>query len=188
MPQNRPRPTGNARSDERRLVQAAQDDPTRFAELYDLHFDRIYAFVARRTRNRSDVEDLTSEIFYEALASLPRFEWRGVPFSAWLFRIAANTLADHARRGAREQDATPWTEPAQSDIADAESHTRLHRLVDRLPADQRRVLHMRFTEEKTVPEIARELDRSRGAVKQLQFRALETLRTRLNPGRRQADG
>ena len=128
MPRSTPTPT----DDERALVEAAQRDPTRFADLYDLYFDRVYGFLARRTHNRSDAEDLTSEVFHEALAALPRFEWRGAPFAAWLFRIAANTLADHAERSVREPNAASRAEPPPVDPVEIENHARLHRLVDRL--------------------------------------------------------
>ena len=70
--------------DERLLIEAAQADPARFAELYDRHVDRVFAYVSRRAGNRSVAEDVTSAVFEQALASLPRFEWRGIPFVAWL--------------------------------------------------------------------------------------------------------
>ena len=76
--------------DERTLIEAAQRDPGRFAELYESNFDRVYAFVVRRVRDREEAEDVTSEVFHRALANLGQFEWRGVPFAAWLLRIAAN--------------------------------------------------------------------------------------------------
>lgn len=84
--------------DERQLIAAAQADPCRFAALYDLHFERVYAYVARRVGNRAEAEDVTAEVFQQALASLPRFEWRGAPFAAWLYRIAANAIADRWQR------------------------------------------------------------------------------------------
>ena len=67
---------------ERLLVEAAQKDPARFAEIYEHNFARVYAFIARRVGNRDVAEDLTSDVFHKALAGLPRFEWRGVPFGA----------------------------------------------------------------------------------------------------------
>ena len=79
-------------------MEAAQKDPTRFAELYETNFERVYAFVVRRVSDRDAAEDLTSEVFHKALANLRRFEWRGVPFAAWLLRIAANAIADRAQR------------------------------------------------------------------------------------------
>jgi len=90
------------REDERALVEAARRDPARFADLYEIHFELVYAYIARRVRDRDVAEDLTSEVFHKALANLGTFEWRGAPFAAWLIRIAANALADHSKRAARE--------------------------------------------------------------------------------------
>src|SRR5437870_9854390 len=88
---------------EQRLVQSSQRDPRRFAQLYDRYFDRIYAFALTRTGNRAAAEDVTADTFRQAFENLSRFQWRGVPFSAWLFRIAANAAADHYQRSSREQ-------------------------------------------------------------------------------------
>ncbi|HUA00496.1 MAG TPA: sigma-70 family RNA polymerase sigma factor [Candidatus Aquilonibacter sp.] len=166
--------------DERLLIAAAQQDPARFTELYEAHFERVYAFVARRLRNRDDAEDVTAEVFRDALANLGKFEWRGAPFAAWLYRIAANAIADRWQRAAREQasplPADPPDDSAAADPEETEKRARLFRLVGTLPADQRRVIEMRFAEGKSIAEIARELRRSGGAVKQLQFRAIQALR------------
>src|SRR6267143_6992981 len=89
-------------ADERLLVEAAQSDPAKFGDLYDIHFERIYVFIARRVRDRDKAQDLTSEVFHKALASLKSYEWRGTPFAAWLFRIAVNAVFDLAKRSARE--------------------------------------------------------------------------------------
>jgi RNA polymerase sigma-70 factor (ECF subfamily) len=166
--------------DERLLIEAAKADPRRFGDLYERHFDRVYAFVVRRAGGRSEAEDLTAEVFHHALASLVRFEWRGVPFAAWLLQIARNALADRWQRAAREQAREPAPEAAGDGArADADRRAVLADLVSRLPADQQRVVLERFVEQKSIREIARALDRSEGAVKQLQFRALESLRARL---------
>jgi len=170
-------------SDERLLIEAAQKDPSRFAELYELHFDRVYAYVARRVGDRAETQDLTAHVFQQALANLGKFKWRGAPFAAWLYRIASNAIADHARRNMREtndlQSATETT-AAAVDLEEVERRARLFRAVDKLPDDQRRVIVLRFAEEKSVREIADELGRSEGAIKQLQFRGLENLRSRLS--------
>lgn len=176
-------PNPGADQAERLLVEEAQRDPSRFGELYRRHFERVYAFVAGRVGGRAEAEDLTSDVFQRALAGLPRYQWRGVPFAVWLFRIAANEIADRGRRQAREQGLPASDPPAAvepNDLERAERQARLFRLVDRLPADQRRVIHGRFIEQRSVREIAQALGRSEGAVKQLQFRALAALRTRLN--------
>lgn len=164
---------------ERTLIEAAQRDPRSFAALYEDHFERVYAFIARRVRERAAAEDLTADVFHHALAHLPRFEWRGVPFAAWLFRIAMNAIIDRAKRAARERDVSSLDEPAAVGAEDIEHRARLFRLVDRLPASQRRVIVMRFAEEKTIREIAQALGRTEGAVKQLQLRGLQRLRAHL---------
>src|ERR1041385_2472878 len=92
-------------ADERRLVEAAQQDRTCFGAVYEKYFELVYAYVARRVRDRAATEDLTSEVFRKALANLPRFKWTGAPFGAWLLRIAANLIADRARRAGREVSA-----------------------------------------------------------------------------------
>src|SRR6266540_5730730 len=142
--------------DEKRLVESAQRDPRRFADLYRMHFDRIYAYVARRVATRSDAQDLTSEVFQQALANLSRFEWRGVPFAAWLYRIAANAVADHFRKASREIVGLSADEMTGDGIVDIEQRASLFRSVDRLPREQRRVVVMRFAEGKSIREIAEE--------------------------------
>ena len=179
------RPQGEAsglpQGDDRLLVEAAKKDPGRFAELYELNFARVYGYIARRVGDRDAAQDLTSDVFHKALASIHTFEWRGVPFAGWLLRIAANMIVDRSKRSGREvsgQDdlAEPSTQPNLEEI---DQQGRLFRLVEQLPADQRRVIGMRFAEEKSIREIATELGRSEGAVKQLQFRALQNLRARM---------
>lgn len=169
--------------DERLLIEAAQKDPTRFADLYECNFDRVYAYVCRRIGNRDEAQDVTSEVFQQALANLCKFEWRGVPFTAWLLRIAANAIADRWRRSSREQqssDNDPEPYPVDPiNIEEVERRAKLFRLVATLPVDQRRVIEMRFAEEKSIREIATELNRSEGAVKQLQFRGIQSLRAQL---------
>ena len=164
---------------ERRLVEAAQKDPSNFAELYEENFERVYAFVVRRVRERAVAEDLTSDTFHKALAALPNFDWRGIPFSAWLLRIAANVLADHWKKAGREVQEDPPDLPADPKLEQCEDQARLFRQVEQLPPDQRRVIYMRFAEERSIREIAQQMGRSEGAIKQLQFRGLETLRAQL---------
>jgi RNA polymerase sigma-70 factor (ECF subfamily) len=164
-------------TDERLLVEAAQKDPARFAELYEIHFERVYAFITRRVGDRDAAEDLTSDVFHKALANLKRFEWRGVPFGAWLLRIAVNAIVDRSKRHGREIAVDDPPElSTRPGLAQVDDRARLFRLVDQLPADQRLVVVMRFAEQKSIREIAQRLGRSEGAIKQLQFRGLETLR------------
>lgn len=159
---------------EQALVEAARRDPSRFVELYDLHFHRVYLYVLKRAGNRADAEDVTADVFHRALQNLGQFEWRGTPFVAWLFRIAAHALADHWRREGRQisspAGALPATDP------EFERTVMLFQLVDRLPPEQRRVIELRFGEGKSIQETAAAVGKSDGAVKQLQHRALEHLR------------
>lgn len=178
--------------EERLLVEAARKDPARFTDLYEASFERVYAFVSRRVHSRADVEDITAEVFQHALENLPRFEWRGVPFAAWLYRIAANAIADRWRSLARENGRPVTDAPAvefdDGEIERTERRAQLFRDVARLPAEQRRVIEMRFVDEKSLVEIARALGKSTGAVKQLQHRACETLRARASKDLRQKAG
>ena len=176
--------TSGLQGDDRLLVEAAQKDPSRFGELYELNFARVYAYIARRVGDRDAAQDLTSDVFHKALASIHTFEWRGVPFAGWLLRIAANMIVDRSKRGSKEitgQDGLADVADlgARPRLEEADESARLFHLVDQLPDDQRRVIGMRFAEEKSIREIAQALGRSEGAVKQLQFRALQNLRSRM---------
>lgn len=185
-------------ADERLLIEAAQHDPARFADLYELNFERVYAYVVRRVGNRAETEDITAEVFHQALANLKRFEWRGIPFAAWLFRIAANLINDRWQHAAREvpdegqiegtsgevvgsartfSGKTGSVTPAE--IEEVERRATLFRLVETLPAEQKRVVVLRFVDQKSIKEVASEIHKTEGAVKQLQFRALSTLRARM---------
>jgi RNA polymerase sigma-70 factor (ECF subfamily) len=169
-------------SDERLLIEAAQQDPSRFAELYEQNFHRVYAYVARRVHDRAETQDLTAHVFQQALANLDKFKWRGTPFIAWLYRIASNAIADQARRKVREtneQHHSGIDVTTPTDLEQVERRARLFQAVETLPEDQRRVIILRFAEEKSIREIAGELQRSEGAIKQLQFRGLENLRNLL---------
>lgn len=183
---------------ERLLIEAAQQDPANFVELYDNYFHLVYSYVARRVSDRQAAEDLTSTVFQKALEHLPRFTWRGVPFGVWLLKVASNVVADQRKRTHRENLVGTVEELKDSDIADPAEMTQysleeleesatLFRMVNQLPRDQCRVIICRFGDEKSIAEIAKELGRSEGAVKQLQFRALENLRARLNKQRGEED-
>jgi RNA polymerase sigma-70 factor (ECF subfamily) len=166
-------------ADERLLIEAAKRDPARFADLYSRNFHSVYAYVARRTASREEAEDITSDVFHQALANLKRFEWRGAPFAAWLIKVASNAIADRWKLQSREAADPPDEELSDPSMEGVERQAALFQLVDRLPEDQRRVIVMRFAEQKSIREIAQELKRTEGAVKQLQFRALEKLRASL---------
>jgi RNA polymerase sigma-70 factor (ECF subfamily) len=167
----------NEEHDDRLQVEAAQSDPSRFADLYKQNFNIVYAYIARRVGDRHQAEDLTADVFREALAGIRKFEWRGVPFAAWLMGIASRLLADYWKRSGRETgNPAPGPGAIPSEI---ERSAMLFQLVDRLPEAQFRVIHLRFVEQRSIREIAHELGRSEGAVKQLQLRAIESLRAQM---------
>src|SRR5437763_17100867 len=80
------------------LIAAVQHDPAAFTQIYHLYLDRVYHYLRVRTPTPADAEDLTQQVFLRAWEALPGYQARGVPFAAWLFRIAHNLAADHARR------------------------------------------------------------------------------------------
>jgi RNA polymerase sigma-70 factor, ECF subfamily len=160
---------------ERQLIEAAQRDPNRFGELYESNFDRVYAFVARRVPSREEAEDLTAEVFHQALAGLSKFEWQGTPFAAWLVGIASHLIAHRWQRAARQSEVSDELESVGVP-EETERQAMFTQLVNRLPDDQRHVIRRRFLDQRSIRDIAQELGRSEGAVKQLQFRAIENLR------------
>ena len=161
---------------ERSLIAAARSDPSRFAELYENYFERVYAYVLRRVASRQEAEDVTSDVFHQALANIGKFEWRGAPFSAWLLRMAANATADTWRKRVREK-GNPGKEASEEfDFESSAEQARLFQLVRELPVDQQLVIEMRFAEEKSIREIAQAIGKTEGAVKQLQFRGIQNLR------------
>lgn len=166
-------------ADERLLVESARRDPACFGELYRRYVYQVYAYVSRRVGAREEAEDITSDVFRHALENIKTFEWRGAPFAAWLIRIAAHRIIDRWRSTAREIGKPIADDPKDVRMADIEQRAALFQLVKRLPEDQRRVVMLRFVEDKSIREIAQALGRSEGAVKQLQFRALEKLRASL---------
>jgi len=169
-------------ADERLLIEAAQQDPACFADLYEINFERVYAYVVKRVQDRAEAEDVTADVFHQALANLKRFEWRGIPFAAWLFRIASNLISDRWQRTGREVTDDAAVESAQvspAEIEEVERRATLYRLVDTLPAEQKRVVVLRFVEQKSIKEVASTIRKTEGAVKQLQFRALSTLKARM---------
>jgi len=141
-------------------------------------------------RDRTIAEDVTSEVFHRALANLPKYEWRGVPFVAWLLRIAANAIIDQAKRAAREfpapddpPDVSADLDLQTSELRAIEHRAQLFRLVGQLPEVQKHVVYERFVEERSIREIAKRLGKTEGAIKQLQLRAIQSLRAQMEGGR-----
>jgi RNA polymerase sigma-70 factor (ECF subfamily) len=168
-------------------VLAAQADREEFEVLYRRYLDRVYAYAFYQLGDHHDAEDATERTFLAALRALPEFRDEGATFRAWLFRIAHNTLANALRSRSRRrteplpddlQRAAPDADPAQL-VARADERRRILAAVRRLPDDRRQVILLRFVDGLSAREIAQVLDRSPGAVRVLQHRALRELASQL---------
>jgi RNA polymerase sigma-70 factor, ECF subfamily len=167
----------------RALVDRAQKgERAALEELYLIHFDRIYSYLHMTVGNRQDAEDLTTQTFMKMLESIGRFRWQAVPFSAWLFRIAHNLAMDHFRARRRWQPEEDVPEPDDSEelSAEAEAMQSIGRqsmleLIDKLSLEQQQVLTLKFIFNFANADVAKILDKSEGAIKSLQHRALASL-------------
>jgi RNA polymerase sigma-70 factor (ECF subfamily) len=174
-------------ADVRRLVERAQQgDRQALEELYLMHFDRIYSYLQMSVGNRHDAEDLTNQTFVKMLESIDRFQWRKVPVSAWLFRIAHNLAMDHFRSRRRWQPEEEPPEPPDSEERSAEEEA-LHsigrqsmlEMIEGLSQDQQQVLTLKFVFNFSNGEVATILGKTEGAIKSLQHRALGSLQRQL---------
>ena len=168
-------------SDAAAVAQVRAGDSDAFRVLVDRHSRSVFRLAFRMTGNEQDAEDLVQETFLRAYRQIARFDGRA-GFSTWLYRIAANLIADRWQRTAKEQGNPSAEEIGQispAEIEEVERRATLFRLVDSLPAEQQRVVILRFVEQKSIKEVAREISKTEGAVKQLQFRAITNLRTRM---------
>ena len=171
----------------RRLVERAQQgDRDALEELYLIHFDRIYSYLHMTVGNRHDAEDLTTQTFLRMLESIGKFRWQAAPFSAWLFRIAHNLSMDHFRANRRWQPEEDVPEPPRPEERSAEDEALP---VDRAPVDarpdrrlsheQQQVLTLKFVFGFSNGEVATILDKTEGAIKSLQHRALVSLQKQI---------
>lgn len=164
------------------MVAQAQKDPKAFGALYDGYVDRVYRYCYRRTGSHYEAEELTAQTFRRALEALPKYEWRGAPFGAWLFRIAGNLIVDRGKRREVPIDGKDFQEsgPELIDgLLQAEEVDELWQAVYGLPLYQQQVLVLRYAQGLSTREVARIVNRSATATKQLVYRSLKTLRERL---------
>jgi RNA polymerase sigma-70 factor, ECF subfamily len=167
----------------RRLVERAQTgDRAALEELYLIHFDRIYSYLHMTVGNRHDAEDLTTQTFLRMLESIGRFRFQAAPFSAWLFRIAHNLSMDHFRANRRWQpeEDVPEAPGSEERSAEDEAFQAIGRqsmldLIDSLSQEQQQVLTLKFVFGFSNGEAATILEKSEGAIKSLQHRALVSL-------------
>jgi RNA polymerase sigma-70 factor (ECF subfamily) len=170
--------------DESLLVEQAKDDSEAFGLLYKKYIQKIYNYVYYRTGNHHDAEDLTAKTFQRAMKHISRYEQRGVPFSAWLYRIAHNVVAnwhrDRSRRKVIALDELVLHHQRQQSpeglVEDDEERKELLQVIRRLAADRQELLILKFVEGMSNEEIGRIMGRSEGAIKSLYHRTLLTLR------------
>ena len=175
--------------DEESLVRRAQQrDQEAFAQLYEANFDKIYRYVVLRIGNKTEAEDVTQQVFLNALQSISSFRWKGAPFSAWLFRIAHNQVVDYLRKKTRQA-----TESLDESLVISKSDPQLvveQRLdieqlmlaTKQLTKAQQEVIALRFVSELSTAQVAKVMGKSGGAVKALQHSAIVALRKALSVG------
>ena len=167
----------------RRVVaQARSGDGDAIATLYDEYAPRVYRFALVRVESRADAEDILQQTFVKMIEALPRYEDRGLPFAAWLFRIARNTMIDVGRAdrghldleaiGERPDERNGPAEHAES----ASDRAAIRAAIRRLSPDQQKVIEYRFFAGLTHREIAQLMARQENAVRAIQFRAVKALR------------
>jgi len=170
--------------DDSKLVQLAKSDKEAFGEIYERYLTKIYNYIYYRTGNQQDAEDLTAKVFYRALSHIENYVDKGVPFQAWLYRIAHNLVANfHRDKGRRKiiplDDYVVHT--LKSDAPDILAETseqtgHLMEAIQRLPADRQQLILLKFIEQKSNAEIGVIMDRTEGAIKSLYHRTLLSLR------------
>ena len=167
---------------EESLVRRAQKrDQEAFAQLYEEHFDKIYRYIALRIGNETEAEDMTQQVFLNALQSISSFKWKGVPFSAWLFRIAHNKVVDHLRKKKRTpvvlDESLASNEDTPHQVTERKLDIeRLLQATKQLTEAQREVISLRFTSELPIAQVAKIMGKSPGAVKALQHSGIVALR------------
>ena len=168
--------------EEESLVRRAQHrDQEAFAQLYEEHFDKIYRYVTLKIGNATEAEDMTQQVFLNALQSISSFKWKGIPFSAWLFRIAHNQVVDYFR--SKKRTAVPLDESLASNNNNpqvvVEQKLDIEQLLSatkQLTEAQREVISLRFTSELSIAQAAKAMGKSQGAVKALQHSGVVALR------------
>jgi RNA polymerase sigma-70 factor, ECF subfamily len=176
-------------SDNNLLTRAGQGDKEAFGLLYERYMGRIYNYVYYRTGNQYDAEDLTARVFFRAMHHITNYQNRGLPFSAWLYRIAHNLVANWHRDNSRRKEIPledcvvsghirhDYPETA---LVQTEERERLLRMIRKLTPDRQQLLILKFVEHMTNAEIGQVMGRTEGAVKSLYHRTLLALREDLD--------
>ncbi len=172
---------------EEQLIERARHNADAFGVLYERYVDRVYNYIYYRTGNVHEAEDLTARVFYRALAHMDDYRQRGVPFAAWLYRIAHNLVANWHRDRSRHRDVrlddllglAEKGDGPERQVEQGEDAAALLTAIRTLPADRQQLLILKFVDEMSNAEIARVMGRSEGAIKSLYHRTLIVLRDEL---------
>ncbi len=169
------------------LVDEAKTDKAEFGKLYERYLSRIYSYIYYRTNDSLEAEDLTAKVFLQALTNIDRYSHRGVPFSAWLFRIAHNLVAnwyrDRSRRSFVGLDALETAKAPGNPIALAEDRVEMRKAIAKLSLERQNLILLKYGSDLTNAEIAAVFGKSEGAVKALLHRTLRSLRSTLQSGK-----
>jgi RNA polymerase sigma-70 factor (ECF subfamily) len=173
-----------ANIDEDELIEQARTDPKAFGQLYELYVEKIYNYIYYRVGNHHDAEDLTAKVFYRALNHIPRYNHKGAPFAAWLYRIAHNLVAnwhrDHSRRKMVALENVMLSGDGRTNPHHAAERTNERELllaaIQKLPSERQQLLTLKFIERMSNAEIGQVMGRSEGAIKSLYHRTLISLK------------
>ncbi len=182
-------------TDDAQLVRWARDDSEAFGELYRRYIRKIYNYVYYRTNNHHDAEDLTARVFYRAMDHISSYTDRGIPFSAWLYRIAHNLVANwHRDRGRRQiislddyLGAGTHEDPPEDQVESEEEQRTLLEAIRQLPEERQQLIILKYVERMSNAEIGTIMNRTEGAVKSLYHRTLQALRHELTHRGRDGD-
>ena len=163
------------------VLSAQRGDRDAFAQLYEANVERVYRYLMSRLGEPADAEDITAEVFMQAMKALPSYKPKGTPLIAWLFRIAHNQAVNHLKKRARRKETVLMESMAAYDGPEEEvlGHVGFGEVVQALGdlTDlQQQVLNLRFAADLSIAEVAKVMKRKEGAVKFLQFSALRALR------------
>ena len=172
--------------EEAELAERAKTDPEAFGELYERYVERIYKYIYFRVGSVHDAEDLTARVFLKALSNLSRYRFMGLPFSAWLYRIAHNLVANFHRDRSRQREIpiedmanvnfSSRSPSMDAAVSEAEELEALWKMINALSPQKRELVLLKFVEKLTNSEIAAVLNKSESAIKSLYHRTLLEMR------------
>jgi len=180
-------------NDEKELVKKAQKDPEIFGKLYDKYYSQIFGYILKRVADLEIAQDITSETFFKALKNLWKFRWKNISFSAWLYRIANNEIANYFRKNKKYSISLDKLEEngfepislhnpeaeflkAQEELKKHQDFLKIQEKISQLPIKYQEVITLRFFEKKKIKEIAEILGKKEGTIKSLLHRGLEKLK------------